>query len=101
MDFMSLVDVKTLSPVFIRYGLISRYDMEFLHLLRIIDSDQVKFMFVKLLCLGKEGYEKFKDCLKDSYVMEYAGYIDLNHKVCHHCSCINVAIVCLPGSERK
>ena len=76
---MHLVDTKTLSPVLNKYGLLSRHDMEFLQLQTIIDSDKVSFIYVKLLRLGKEGYEKLLLCLKDPHAMQHTGHTDLYH----------------------
>ena len=70
-----------LSPVLIKNGLLSSCDMEFLQLQTIIDSEKVKFIYVKLLRLGKEGYEKFMICLKDSYAMQHTGHKDLHNKL--------------------
>ena len=78
---MRLVDTKTLSPALCKHGLLSLCDMEFLRLQTIIDSDKVSFIHVKLLRLGKEGYEKFLLCLKDSYAMQHTGHTELYHKL--------------------
>ena len=81
---MNLVDMKTLSPVLIQCDLLTQHDMEYLQLPTIIDSDKKEFIFAKLMRLGKEGYEKFMMCLKDSYAMQHAGHIELYHKLSLH-----------------
>ena len=78
---MHLVDASTLSPVLHKYGLLSLNDMEFLQLQTITNSEKVKFIHVKLLRLGKEGYEKFMMCLKDPDAMEHDGHKHLHNKL--------------------
>ena len=79
-DFMRLVDTKTLAPVLIQNNLLTLYDMEFLQLQKIIDSDKAYFIFVKLLRRGKKGYGEFMDCLKHPHAMEHIGHEEL-HKI--------------------
>jgi len=76
-DFMRLVDRNTLAPVLLQNGLLSPSDMEFLQLQTIIDSEKVNFIHVKLLRLGKEGFEKFMECLKDPHAMQHSGHQEL------------------------
>ena len=78
---MDLVDVKTLSPVLIQNDLLTQRDIEYLQMATIIDTDKKDFIFVKLLRLGKEGYEKFMNCLKDPYAKEHTGHKELYHKL--------------------
>ena len=80
-DFMQLVDVKTLSPVLIANGLLSRPDMEFLLLQTIIDSEKVMFIYVKLLRYGKKGYEKFMSCLQHPSARQHRGHVVLHQKL--------------------
>ena len=80
-DFMELVDVKTLSPVLIENDLLTPRDVEYLQLPTIIDSEKKDFILAKLIRLGKEGYEKFVDCLEDPYAKQHTGHIDLHHKL--------------------
>ena len=79
-DFMRLVDIKTLAPVLIENNLLTLYDMEFLQLQKIIDSEKVFFIFVKLLRRGKKGYGEFMDSLKHPHAMEHIGHEEL-HKL--------------------
>ena len=78
---MRLVDTRTLSPALITHGLLSPHDMEFLQLQAITDSEKVSFIYVKLWRLGKEGYDKFKECLKDPHAMQHTGHKELYHKL--------------------
>ena len=80
-DFMRLVDIKTLAPVLIQNKLLTLYDMEFLQLQTIIDSEKVFFIYVKLVRCGKEDYEKFMDCLKHPHAMEHLGHEELHRKL--------------------
>lgn len=80
-DFMQLVDRNTLAPVLLQNTLLSPSDMEFLQLQTIIESDKVNFIHVKLLRLGKEGFEKFMDCLKDPHAMQHTGHEELYKKL--------------------
>lgn len=59
-DFMYLVNIKALTPVLIPNSLLTLYDMEFLQLQKITDSEKVYmfFVYIKLLHCGKEGYMK-------------------------------------------
>ena len=65
------MDVKTLTPVLRQNDLLSVNDDEYLQLPTITDTDKKNFLHVKLLCLRKEGYEKFVECLKDPYAMQH------------------------------
>ena len=58
-DFIQHVDLKTLSPVLIKNNLLTSCDMEQLQLPTVIDRDKKDYILAKLICLGKEGYEKF------------------------------------------
>ena len=80
-DFMSLVDIKTLSPVLIKNNLLTSFDIEFLQLQTIIDREKVYFIYAKLLRHGKEGYEKLMKCLKDSYATQHIGHEELYQKL--------------------
>ena len=80
-DFMRLVDIKTLAPVLIQNKLLTLYDMEFLQLQTIIDSEKVFFIYVKLLRCGKEDYENFMDCLKHPHAIEHLGHEELHRKL--------------------
>ena len=80
-DFMRLVNIKTLAPVLYENNLLTLYDMEFLQLQIIIDSDKVFFVYVKLLRCGKEDYEKFMDCLKHPHAMDHIGHEELHRKL--------------------
>ena len=48
-DFMRLVDIKTLAPVLIQNKLLTLYDMEFLQLQTIIDSEKVFLYMLYML----------------------------------------------------
>ena len=78
---MSLVDIKTLAPVLIKNNLLTSFDIEFLQLQTIIDSEKVYFIYVKLLRCGREGYKRLMECLQDSYSMEHIGHEELYQKL--------------------
>ena len=78
---MDLVDVKTLSPVLIQNDLLTQRDIEYLQMATIIDTDKKEFIFAKLIRLGKEGYHKFMECLKDPYAMQHTGHTELYDKL--------------------
>ena len=80
-DFMRLVDVKTLTPVLLQYNLLTPDDNEFLLLPTYTDGDKKSFIHVRLLRLGKEGYEKFIACLNDPYALQHPGHQELHEKL--------------------
>ena len=78
---MNLVNITTLAPVLFENDLLTSHDMEHLQLLTITDGDKIKYVYLKLLHRGEEGYEKFMKCLKDPNAMLHAGHIALYEKL--------------------
>ena len=65
-DFLQHVDSKILVPHIFAKNLITADDLERVQLPTMTSSDKVNFLYLKLLHLGKEGFETFMNCLKDA-----------------------------------
>ena len=78
---MDLVDINTMFPLLYQNDLLAQCDTDYLQLPTISDHDKKGFIFTKLIHLGKEGYDKFMNCLKDSYAKQHSGHIELYHKL--------------------
>ena len=52
--------------------------MERLQLLTMIESEKVAHIYLKMVRLGEEDYEKFLRCLTDPYAMQHDGHLKLH-----------------------
>ena len=68
------MDRGILALVLFQNELLTHQDMQHLQLPTNTDNEKVEYVYLKMVCLGKEDYKKFLSCLKDQYASQHAGH---------------------------
>ena len=77
-DFKCLVDIRTLPNLLYQNNLLDLRDMQYLQLSTVTESDKVDYLYLKMVRLGEEEYEKLLSCLEDPHAKEHPGHTKLH-----------------------